>query len=180
MRKRIAPFTWLLLIWLALTGSLTVLNVVLGAAISLALLVYFRPTRAGATRGRFRPWYAARFAVYFTAKFLRANFDVALAVIWPERVRTKRGIIAVPMVAATETTTTLLADAVSLTPGTFILEMRPDPPTMYVHVLELGSVREARLDILELERRILLGFGPPESLERAEELRARVAAGSGG
>lgn len=179
MKKRGATLAWLLFIWLALTGSLSVMNVALGAAISLALLLFFRPARDSGAGGRLHLWYAARFAAYFAVKFLKANVDVALAVIWPERVRSKRGIIAVPMVAATELTTTMLADAVSLTPGTFILEMRADPPTMYVHVLELGTAREARLDILELERRILLGFGPPGSVERAEELMSRVAAGPG-
>jgi multicomponent Na+:H+ antiporter subunit E len=174
MRRRAAAFGWLLFVWIALTGSLSVLNVALGVAISIGLLLFFRPAPP-ATTGRFHPWYAARFLFYFTVKFLKANVEVALAVIQPERVRRKRAIIAVPMVGATETTTTLLADAVSLTPGTFILEMRRDPATMYVHILALNDLREARLEILELERRILLGFGPPGSVERCEELMTQVA-----
>ncbi|HOK44775.1 MAG TPA: Na+/H+ antiporter subunit E, partial [Bryobacteraceae bacterium] len=134
------------------------------------------PTQDIAASGRFRPWYAALFFAYFFVKLVKAGIEVAMAVIQPERVRCKRAVIAVPMVAATETTITLLADAVMLTPGTFILEMRRDPPTMYVHVLQLNSLRQARLDILDLERRVLLGFGPPGSVERVEELMAQVAA----
>lgn len=175
MIRRVAILAWLLFVWLTLTGSLTVMNAALGVAAGAALLSFFRP--AGTTTGgAFRPWHAARFFAYFALKLVTANIHVALAVIQPERVRRKRGIIAVPIVAATETTTTLLADAVSLTPGTFILEMRRDPPTMYVHILQLTVLREARLEILELERRILLGFGPPGSVERLDELMARTAA----
>ena len=36
---------------------------------------------------------------------------------------------------------TLIANAVSLTPGTLTLEVRREPPTLYVHVLHLDRSR---------------------------------------
>lgn len=179
MIGRSAAVAWLLFVWVALTGSFALLNVVAGLLVSVAILSFFRPAGATKAGGSLRPWHAARFFVFFIVQFVQANFQVALAVIRPERVRRKRAIIAVPVVAASEITTTMLANAVSLTPGTFILEMRPDPPTMYVHVLQLSTVRTARLEILELERYIVLAFGPPGAAERVRELMARTAAGPG-
>jgi multicomponent Na+:H+ antiporter subunit E len=179
MRQRVVALAWLLFVWLALIGNVTVTTVATGLAIGAGLLVFFRPTRRTRERIVLRPLRAASYFVYFQVKFLAANVQVALAVIRPGRGRARPGVIAVPIVAATELTTIVLANAVSLTPGTFIIELRRDPAVMYVHLLQVTSVRAARLAILEMERRIVRAFGPPGSAERVEALMAAVAAGGG-
>jgi multicomponent Na+:H+ antiporter subunit E len=177
MTRRAAQAAWLLFVWLALTGRVSMMSALVGLAISAALLAFFRPARdAGGPAGTFRPWYALRFLAFFARRFLAANIEVALAVIRPERVRVARAVIAVPIVAASEATTILLANAMSLTPGTFMLDMQDDPPTMYVHLLQLRGVQAARLDVLEMERRILLAFGPAGAPDRVKDLMARIAA----
>jgi multisubunit Na+/H+ antiporter MnhE subunit len=170
---------WLLFLWVALTGEASIINITLGLLLSVSLLVFFRPEFAASRTGTFRPWHAIRYFAFFVLKFLQANMQVALAVIRPARVLHKRGIIAVPIAASSEITTWLLALSVSLTPGTFILELRTDPSVMYVHLLQMESVRGARLEILELERMIVQAFGPPGATGRIDELMARVAAEPG-
>lgn len=177
MIARTAAFVWLLLIWTTLIGDPSPANMTMGLVVCAGLLMFFRPTRPSADPIRFRPLHAVRFAIYFAIKFTEANVQVALAVINPARVRRRRAIVAVPIVVASELATALLANAVSLTPGTFILEMRRDPGVLYVHILQLTSVRDARLSILEMERYILRAVGPRESIEQIDRLIAEVSTG---
>jgi multicomponent Na+:H+ antiporter subunit E len=180
MTPRVVALAWLLFIWLALIGSVTVTTVATGLALGAGLLVFFRPTRLTSERIVLRPLQAASFFGYFQVKFLAANVQVALAVIRHRRVPVHPGVIAVPIVAPTELSTIVLANAVSLTPGTFIIELRRDPAIMYVHLLQITSVPAARLAILQMERRIVRALGPPGSVERVEALMAAVAADESG
>jgi multicomponent Na+:H+ antiporter subunit E len=177
MMTRVATLLWLLFIWVALLGSFTVTGVLSGAVLAGLLLWYFSPAPRTGEVVTFRPVHALGFLGYFFAKFVEANLKVALAVLQPERVRLTRAVIGVPIVAASETATMLLANAVSLTPGTFFMEVRRQPSTMYVHILQLTTVRAARLSILEMERRITLAIGPAGAAAQVEALQARVAAG---
>ena len=48
---------------------------------------------------------------------------------------------------------TIVANAVSLTPGTLTLEVSAtEPPVLYVHVLHLHDIEEAREDVRTLTR----------------------------
>ena len=176
MITRWATFVWLLLIWVALTGSQSVAGVLIGAALAAALLTLFRPTQVKTSGITFRPWQAVRFMAYFSFKLVQANVQVALAVARPERIREKRAVVAVPFIDVSDIATTLLANAVSLTPGTFIIEMRRDPSTMYVHFLKLDGVTDGTLAILEIQRRLVLAIAPAAEVARVDELIARVAA----
>lgn len=177
MMARLATLGWLVFIWVALRGSLSIAGLVAGVALSALLLWYFSPSPRTGEVVTLRPHYAIAFLGYFFVKFIEANLKVALAVLRPDRVRLTRAVIGVPIAAASETATMLLASAVSLTPGTFFMEVRRTPATMYVHVLELTTVRNARVSILEMERRINLAIGPPGAAAASAALQTRVAAG---
>lgn len=176
MRKQIPAVAWLLFVWLALVGDVSVLNLVAGLLIAVGLVTIFRPSHTIDREIKVHPLGALTFLGYFLAQFLRANIQVALAVLDPDRVRDRRALIAVPIAAPNDIAVVLLANAISLTPGTFILEMRHEPPTLYVHILQLTTVREARLAILELERYIVRAVESPGALRRVEELMRQVAA----
>jgi multicomponent Na+:H+ antiporter subunit E len=173
MNANLAALVWLVLIWLSLTGSAAPGTVVTATVVGGLVLFYFRPAHRGRGTTRFRLHYALDFALYFLVMFLKANVQVALAVIHPERVKTRRAIVAVPVVGASDLVLVLLANAVTLTPGTFVIEIDRDPACLYVHVLRLSSVREVRLDILEMERRLVRALGTREALE---QVHARMAA----
>lgn len=177
MMARLAAFAWLVGVWSALLGTVSPAGLFGGAALAAGLLWYFSPAPHTGGTVRVRPVHAAGFAAYFVVKFVKANVSVALAVLQPERVRRTRAVIGVPIVAASDTTTTLLASAVSLTPGMFFLELQRQPATLYVHVLQLTTVRAARLSILEMERRIALAVGPDGAAAEVQRLQARVASG---
>jgi multicomponent Na+:H+ antiporter subunit E len=176
MRRLPAGVGWLLFVWVALTGSASPANLLVGVLAAVALILLFPPASGGWSRLSFRPWRALSFAGFFAARFAAATVQVAVAVLVPERSRRNRAIIAVRICAPTEMTTTLLANAVSLTPGSCFIEMHRDPAIMYVHVLQVRSLTAQRLEILDLERRIVRAFGPLSDVEVIEALMARVRA----
>lgn len=173
---RIATFAWLLLIWVVLLGGVSPAGVIMGVLLSAGLLAYFQPLHTTTGALRVRPHHALSFVAFFAVKFVQANIQVALAVLQPERVRHSRAVVSVPIVDASEVTTLILANVICLTPGTFVLETYRSPPTLYVHVLQLSSPRQLRLELLEMERRIVLAFGPGGDDRRVRELMDQVAA----
>lgn len=173
MRKWVVNVLWLVAVWLAVTESLTVGAVVGGTAVATALMVLFPSQRTpGEAAARVNPIGLVRFAGYFSSKLVIANIHVAWAVLFPRRSPLVRGIVAVPIVDTPTTVTSVLASAVSLTPGTFIVEMREDPPVLYVHVLQLTTVDDVRCDVLRTQRAVVRALGPAGALR---ELDRRIA-----
>lgn len=180
MIARAATFLWLLGIWVLLRGAAEWTGVLAGALIGAALLAFFRPAPRQAVPGTFRPLHALAFFVWFGWKLVEANLQVAVAVLRPHRVRETRAVIAMPLLPVSETAAMLLANAISLTPGTFIVDYRGSPPTMYVHILQYSSARRARLELMEVQRRVVRMLGTAEAVARVEELIRQVEAERGG
>ena len=55
----------------------------------------------------------------------------------------------------------MIASSISLPPGTLTLEIREDPPILYVHILHLRTIDETRADIRHLEDLVLAAFPVP-------------------
>ena len=152
---------WLLVVWLALWGTVTAANVISGLAVAAAVQLIPLPARD--LRFRFRPLRVLHFLAHFAWELVRASVVVAREVATPrDRIRT--GVVAVPLRGASDALVTLVADAVTLTPGTLTLEARRDPPTLYVHVLHLDDVEEVRRSIRRTEVLAVRAFGSPSAV----------------
>lgn len=106
---------------------------------------------------RVRPVALLRFVAYFLWQLVRASAIVAWEVVTP-RNRIHEGIVAAPLRTSSAGVITLIANAVSLTPGTLTLEVEQDPPVLYVHILHLRTIDEVREDIRHLEDHALAAF----------------------
>lgn len=164
---------WLVAVWVALWGELTAANVVGGALAAAALLTVF-PLHGPRRRGRVRPLHALRFLGYFVHKLVEANLVVAWEVATPGS-RINLGVVAVAVRGGSDLVITTVANAISLTPGTLTLEVRRDPPTLYVHVLHLRSIEQTREDVRRLEYLALRAFAPDEVVDRL--VRGELAVG---
>jgi multicomponent Na+:H+ antiporter subunit E len=173
MTARILHVTWITAVWLVAMGSFTVSAAIGGVLVGLVLTRLFHLEQGDTGRVVFRPLAILRFFAYFLARLAHANAQVALAVIRPARVLHRRAIVAVPVTECSETVVWFLANAVSLTPGTSIVELRTEPTVFYVHVLLLASVEDTRREVLEMQRRLLLAFGTEGELRDVED---RIAA----
>lgn len=160
---------WLTAVWVALWGSLTAANVLGGLAVAVVLLVLL-PLPEVASPGRVRPVALARLLVVFGYELVKASLTVVRQVVDP-RARLRQAVVAVPVVGDSDWLLTLLANAVSLTPGTLSLELDRPGGVLYVHVLDLGGedggVQDVRRSILRMERLVLAALGPAEQVQRA-------------
>lgn len=174
MRTRLVYGMWLVIAWVALWKSATVANVLSGMAVAAALITVFPPHRESRP-GKFRPLACARLLGYFVVKLVEASFIVAWEVITPST-RVREGIVAVPLRGVSDVITTVVANAVSLVPGTITLEAASHPCTLYVHVLHLRDPEAVRQEVRELEALAVRAFGPKEAVaalnrEAADEAR---------
>lgn len=154
----LVPIVWLLVVWVALWEQVTVATVLAGVLVAVALLAVFRPG-GGVTRWTLRPLAGIRFSGYFVAQFVVANLHVAAAVVQPSRIRGRQAIIEVPITLTNPAIVAILASAVSLTPGTSVVEIRTDSPALFLHVLEYHSREHTRRSVHELEVRLAKAFG---------------------
>lgn len=165
------PFAvWLIVVWVSLWGDVSAANIVGGAGVAAAALLLF--PSAGPRRGfTFRPLHAARFAGYFFYKLIEANAVVAWEVLTPNNAGVREAVVAVPLGDHhSDAVVTLIANAISLTPGTLTLEVRRDPTVLLIHVLHLRSVEDTRAQVRRLEHLAVRAFGHqsdrPPAMER--------------
>ena len=93
--------------------------------------------------------------LFFCWELLQANFRVAKDVV-ALRHRFRPGIIAMPLEAKTDTEIMLLANLISLTPGTLSLGVSNDRRVLYVHALDIDDPEKQKQTLKDgFERRLL-------------------------
>lgn len=172
--SRVASLIWLVGIWVAVSGSYTPASFAGGVAAAVAVSLIFRRPRRTGPRHHVRPVMLARYVGHFARELVLANIEVARAVINPDRVRDTRGILEIPLPHSSRLVGAVLANAVTLTPGTSIIEVNEEPPSFHVHVLHLQSVATTRSSIAELHWRLVRAIGPSECLPEVEAAAIRL------
>jgi multicomponent Na+:H+ antiporter subunit E len=157
---RVPPFVGLVVLWLLLVGEVTVGNVLGGLAVAagIELLV---PLRLPRTRHRVHPGALASLTAFVGWSLVTSSWTVLVATLAPTPERLRAGIVRVELPGtSSEWVTTLVANAISLTPGTMTLDATMGPPVLQVHVLGLGDLDEFRAEVLDLHRRVDAAFTP--------------------
>lgn len=140
--------------WVFLTGKLEFVNLVEGFILGYIILWISR-SALGGTKYFQRIPKAISFIFYFLKELIMANLRVAFDIITPKDYM-KPAIIAVPLDAKTDLEITLLANFISLTPGTLSLDVSHDKKFLYLHALYVEDVDEFRSEIKNgIERRLL-------------------------
>ena len=156
--KRAWLVAWLTVVWVGLWGSVTPANVFGGLAVGV-LLVRGLPMTEVTSSSVIRPFHLLRFVGFFVVDLVRSSLQVTVLVLRPRR-SLRQAVVAVPVRGASDQLLTLLANAISLTPGTLTLEVDRPRSTLYVHVLDVGAdVEQVRRDILVVERLAILAVG---------------------
>ena len=99
---------------------------------------------------RARAWLVL--AGLFARELVLSVNDVLKAVLRPSRVQ-RSGIVAVPLSLRDDTSIALLANLVTLTPGTTSLHVSDDKGVLYVHAMNLGDDTVAQIQS-GFERRV--------------------------
>lgn len=139
--------------WVALTGEVTPGNLLEGAVLSalVLLLVRFRG-RPGLRLSKIPK--ALGLLLYFLKELLLSNAAVARSILRPVS-SLSPGIVAVPLDLTSDAGITVLANLITLTPGTLSLDVSPDRRTLYVHALDVADPDAFRREVKEgFERRV--------------------------
>jgi multicomponent Na+:H+ antiporter subunit E len=145
--------------WLLLQGELSVGNVVGGTVLAVALVEIF-PLHRPEVRHRLHPWGFVRFVGFVLYSLVMSSWEVIKVIVHPTPVSLRAGIVRVRLTAESPLTTTIVANAVTLTPGTMTLTARLDPAELHIHVLGLAGPDEFRESVYDLERRTLAALTP--------------------
>ncbi|MFQ5779477.1 MAG: Na+/H+ antiporter subunit E [Nitrospiria bacterium] len=88
----------------------------------------------------------ARYIVIFLKELIKANIEVVKIVLSPN-LNITPGIIAYKLDVKTDAGITLLANSITLTPGTLSVDISDDRKTLYIHALHMDNVREQEASI---------------------------------
>lgn len=140
--------------WALATGRVTVGTLFVGFVAGFAtLFVTRRATGADAYTTKARQ--AFILLLVFIRELVEANLRLAYDVITPKH-HMRPAIIGIPLAARTDFEITLLANLITLTPGTLSLHVSDDRSTLYIHSVYAPDVEQLRSSIKNgLERRIL-------------------------
>ena len=137
--KIFSAFIVLLAFWLLITFSLTTENIILGVVASLITILFFGKYLVSGSRKLFQPRRYFWFIIYlfiFIWEILKANFDVAYRVIHPA-MPIKPGIVRVPLHVKSGIARTMLANSITMTPGTITVDIIDDE--IFVHWIYVKS-----------------------------------------
>ncbi|MCG5452505.1 MULTISPECIES: Na+/H+ antiporter subunit E [Micromonospora] len=168
-RDQAVALGWLVLVWNLLWGDINWANLVGGLLVGAAVLVFF-PLPEVSFGGRLRPLALLVFAGRFAVELVSASLHVARIAVQPGY-RPRGAVISVRLRVSTDLNLALTAEAVSLVPGTLILEVDRDSGTLYLHVLDThgpGDLDVARARTLAVERRIVRAVGSTSELRRLD------------
>lgn len=146
---RLLPHPWLTvvltLLWLLLSNSLAPGHILLGIALGWVIplfTLWFWPD----TVQFHQPLTLLRFIGRVLWDILVANLNVAQLILGkPERL--SPAFFAIPLELKSELAISLLANTISLTPGTLSVELSPDHRTLFVHGLDVPDPAATRAEI---------------------------------
>ncbi len=160
--RHFAVLLWTVTLWVLLWGEVSIANVLSGLAVAATVSVLAgRPRSAEPERrARIAPLAAIHFAGFFIYKLVEANLVLAWEIVTP-RNRIHTGIVEVPLRTETNLATMIVADVITLTPGSLVIEVVGSPPVLYVNVLHLHHLERVRRDLLRIEELSVRAFGSP-------------------
>lgn len=143
----------LALVWGAVTVSFSPGNLVFGFVLGFLCLWLVRDRFN--PRNFNRPGRALRLAGLFLLELCLSASRVARDTLRP-CMKFRPAIIAMPLEVTSEAQIMLLANMISLTPGTLSVDVSTDRSTLYIHAMDVGDPDELRREIRDgFERRIL-------------------------
>jgi len=135
----------LALAWMFLTGDLDFMNFFEGFVIGF-LILWVSKYASESSRYIYKIPKVISFVAYFIYELIIANIKVAFDVVTP-RHRMTPSIIAVPLTAEKDYEITILANLITLTPGTLSLDVSTDKKVLYVHSMYVCDPQEFRNEI---------------------------------
>lgn len=144
----------LALIWAAATESFSLQSLIIGFIIGYVILLFSQSVIGQSNYSRKVRQVIGLF-LFFIWQLVLSSLRVAYDVITPNHY-SRPGIVAIPLNAETDMEITILANMISLTPGTLSLDVSDDRKVLYIHAMYIDDVESLRHEIKAgFERRVL-------------------------
>ncbi|AVF02524.1 MULTISPECIES: Na+/H+ antiporter subunit E [Devosia] len=129
----------LALVWAGISGSFSGLNLLLGGVVGGVAVLVLREAFAS-PRALRRIRRIISLAALFLYELVVSAVRVAIVVMRPNLSSAVRpAIIAVPLTVKSDAEITLLANMITLTPGTLSVDVAADKSVLYVHALDMAD-----------------------------------------
>ena len=170
LRPRALEIVWLTLVWVLLWGTFTPLSIVGGLVVAIGVLAAFRFPAPGPYLP-VRPLRLLGLAAYLAYDTVVSGAGVSWRTL--RFGRAARGaVIAVPLLTDSDRVVTVVANALTLSPGAMVLQVDHEHRLWFVYALgprDRAGVEQARRRTLDMQRRVIAALGTPEELAAAEE-----------
>lgn len=125
---------FLFLIWMGLTMSLSTQELTTGFIVSFIIALLYVKNYESSDKFSFKPIAYVIYLVVFLKNLVLSNWDVAKRVIDP-KLPINPGIVAIKTNLKEDYKKLMLANSITLTPGTITLDVKDD--TLYIHWIDV-------------------------------------------
>ncbi len=165
LRHQLPLLAWLVVVWVLLWGTFSWANLLSGLAVGLVVMLLLPlPPVVGGTR--VRPLPLVRFVGHFLVDLVVSGAQVAWRAIGPGGAQ-QGAIVRVQLRADSDLLLTVVAETISLVPGSLVLDLDREQQLISVHLLhvrDLADVERQKLGVLATEERIVRAFGTPRDI----------------
>lgn len=153
-------------IWVLLWGEPSLLNITFGLILGwlITRMFWLAPIRY---EGRVHPWRLLKLILIVLKDLATASVQLAMAA-FRGRIDLRPGIIRVKLRSDNDLYQVIVAQLISIVPGTLVVDTTRHPRTLYLHVFDLPDAEAAtreRERALAVERRLVAAVGSPEEIE---------------
>jgi multicomponent Na+:H+ antiporter subunit E len=178
LRHQFPLLVWLVLVWILLWGTWSWANLISGVLVALAVttLLPLPPVVGGI---HFRPVGFVAYLGYFLVDLVLSAAQVAWRTLSPHGIRNS-AILEVRLRTDSDLLLTIVAESVTLVPGSLVIDLDREEKSVALHVLHVDGpedVERARAGVLAMEDRVVRAFGTDEEVAALE--RAPTATPSG-
>jgi len=141
-------------VWAALNGGIGLTSLIVGFLVGYLIQFILQPI-FGKSRYCGQLYDGVLLVLYFIYELIISSLKVAWDVVTPLQ-RSKPALIAVPIEASSDAEITVLANLISLTPGSLSVDVSEDRSHLLVHAMFVDDPEAFKQEIKDgMERRIL-------------------------
>jgi multicomponent Na+:H+ antiporter subunit E len=181
LRHQLPLVAWLVFVWVLLWGTWSWANLLSGLLVALVVMLLLPlPPVVGNTR--VRPLPLLFFIGHFLVDLVVSGAQVAWRALGPAGVR-QGAIVRVQLRADSDLLLTVVAETISLVPGSLVLDLDREERLIAIHLLhaeDLADVARQKAAVLATEERIVRAFGTVADIEglTADQPGARAGGGA--
>lgn len=147
-QSRITVFILSLLCWMALTNFTDLQEFIAGIVVSLIVSMvagHFLITTKKSKSLNQRLLLSIKYFIVFIWEMIKANLHVAYIVLHP-LLPIRPGIVKIRTGLIKDSARTVLADSITLTPGTMTVDINPDKNELYIHWIDIKATEPKDID----------------------------------